>query len=336
MCRSVARFGAKVLAFSAGVKGSDELIAGLLRAARGFLTGSSTVAIQHPTFLPNLYTKLYNIFVQSDTVHRYAGVISALEVVKDHAALFSSSDAGQENCLLKTDPGNLYNSLLKLCLHKNKDVRNPALDATDAWLAQVAVVLQPNSQTLQTLWKTCQDKMGEDDVFSKCLALRGFGVLAQAVQRADSQKLMSMWVKLTMQVKLVLEEISTDSEELDPHQLLPDLLISLADFLLQMTGDVSDEDLQMLADTCAVLLDKYQTAMNARRFLFERAFYFLLYALHQRSRALPRFLDLLLYRSIITSVTPELGDKFARPGVSEGGAYLKQQPCFRYSKFWVR
>jgi hypothetical protein len=188
------------------------------------------VAIQHPTFLPNLYTKLYNIFVQSDTVHRYAGVISALEVVKDHAALFSSSDAGQENCLSKTDPGNMYNSLLKLCLHKNKDVRNPALDATDAWLAQVAVVLQPNSQTLQTLWKTCQDKMGEDDVFSKCLALRGFGVLAQAVQRADSQKLMSMWVKLTMQVKLVLEEISTDSEELDPHQLLPDLLNALADF----------------------------------------------------------------------------------------------------------
>jgi len=67
--------------------------------------------------------------------------------------------------------------------------------------------------------------------------------------------------------------------------MLPDLVISLADFLLELTGEVSEADLEILDDVCGSLLQQYRGALNARHFLFHRAFYFLLYALEQRKHS---------------------------------------------------
>jgi len=67
--------------------------------------------------------------------------------------------------------------------------------------------------------------------------------------------------------------------------MLLDLVISLADFLLQLTGEVSEVDLEILDNLCGALLQQYQSALDARHFLFHRAFYSLLYALHFRGHS---------------------------------------------------
>ena len=145
----------------------------------------------------------------------------------------------------------------------------------------------------------------------------------------------------------MLVQIETEEGE-DAQRLLPDLVVSLADVILQLPvgTSLSDSDLGMLDNLCGALLEKYATALNVRRFLFERAFYFLLYALHTLDvrlsadakggdgRALSLFLERAVYRNIIFSVLPELSSGFSPPGVP-AVAFQKPQPCVRFARFWA-
>ena len=193
-------------------------------------------------------------------------------------------------------------------------------------MGQVASLLRngQNSGVLQTLWRTCAQQLKDEKLAVRCHALRGFGALAKARAKDDLSKI---WQQLVQQVKKILVQIATEDDE-SAQRLLPDLVVSLADFIVQLPAktSLSDGDLEVLDDLCGALLAEYRTALNARRFLFERAFYFLLYALHKHGRALSPFLERAVYRNIIFSVQPEFSSGYTPPGVRAIG-FQKPQPC---------
>ena len=71
-------------------------------------------------FLETVYSKVCSILRNSDSVSRYKVVIAALELVKEHAALF-------EKQLLHETVNDIYRALLTLCAHSNRDVKYVAL-----------------------------------------------------------------------------------------------------------------------------------------------------------------------------------------------------------------
>jgi hypothetical protein len=323
---------------------SVDLVSGYLQAVHGYLNGASEGQTEEglEDFLRTVYGRLRLILRDAGDVSRYKAVISALELLKEHASRFRAY------VLHESETKEFYTYLLELCVHSNSDVKNPALEATEAWLGQVASTLKPEGDathheaTLLQLWDVCTKKLSENPdspsrkVRLKCLALRGYGTLSKAAKvRWD---LVPTWTSLASEVKLVLVSVVDNAMGSEEQDLLPDLIISLSDFLLQLSSEISQADLEMLDGTCEALLKEYRTTLNSRRFLFERAFYFLLYALHRRGRALSLFLDRSMYRNVITNVQPALTNEYALPGVS--GAELdsrkKEQPCFRFSEFWAR
>ena len=316
---------------------SDELISGYLEAVNGAFSGSPVEAGAKKDFVKTVYARVCAILRQSDTKSRYKVVVSALQLIKDHTQMFREH-------LLTQGPIEIFAVLQKLCDHTNRDVRSGALEATDAWLGQIAASLKPDisgehEKVLSGLWKLCSLSLGPKDghdptVRMRCLGIRGYGALAKAAKACRKFDILKMWKQLSEQVKLILVNIATDEESSDAEQVLPDLTIALADFILQITGDLSDGDLDMLNSLCAVLLTEYNTALNSRRFLFHRAFYLLLYSLSQCGRALSHFLDRAVYRQTMESVKPELSASYARPGIPPTGQ-KKPQPCFRYSVFWA-
>ena len=71
-------------------------------------------------FLKTVYSKVCSILRNSDSVSRYKVVIAALELVKEHAALF-------EKQVLHETVNDIYRALLTLCAHSNRDVKYVAL-----------------------------------------------------------------------------------------------------------------------------------------------------------------------------------------------------------------
>ena len=102
-------------------------------------------------------------------------------------------------------------------------MRVTALDAADAWLGQVATVLEPkehkqHKEILLALWEVCTSKVDNDRVRVRCLALRGYGALAKAAK--DLTDISKIWRRITEQVKLILIQIHTDSAELEVGHVL--------------------------------------------------------------------------------------------------------------------
>jgi DNA-dependent protein kinase catalytic subunit len=319
---------------------SNELTSGYLEAVLGALTSQTewtskswTIA-QTEEMLSTIYSKVCKIVNDNKELKRYKVLVTALELIREHSECFKQD-------LLSRQPEKMYESLLDLCVHENRDVKTAALEATDSWVGQVSALLQPKHQPQHmnlfwALWNTCNKRMGDDKVRVVCLAMRGFGALAKTAKIAKDDLLPTIWDNLTKNVRFTLTRLhSEDFEDGEAEQLLPDLLVSLADFLLQMSGEVSVAELEMLDNLCEQLLQFYRETLNSRRFLFHRAFYFLLHSLHQCGHAvLSQFLDKAVYRNICNiCVRPELDDRYAPPGVSPTDRQ-KPQPCTHFSGFW--
>jgi len=317
---------------------SDELVSGYLEAVSSAFTGSPAEAAAQGDFVKTVYAKVCTILKTSETKLRYKVVVTALQLIKDHAYMFREH-------LLGATPTELFAVLQQLCGHSNRDVCVAALDATDAWLGQITARLKPDSSgehkvIFTGLWQLCNQSLESrggngPHIRVRCLALRGYGALAKVAKAGKTIDIVKMWKKLAEQVKLILINIVTDADA-DAEHMLPDLTIALADFILQLPGELSESDLDMLNSLAAMLLAEYRTVLNARRFLFHRAFYLLLYALSQspERRALPLFLERTMYRQTMESVKPEVAAGYTRPGVPARG-HQKPQPCFRYSDFWA-
>lgn len=139
-----------------------------------------------------------------------------LELINEHTERFKQH-------LLTENPDDICKKLLSLCHHTNKDVRVTALDAADAWLGQLATVLEPtkhkqHKEILLALWATCKSKLDNDEVRVRCLALRGCGALAKAAK--DLTDISEIWRRITEQVKLILIQIHTDTAELEVGHVL--------------------------------------------------------------------------------------------------------------------
>ena len=99
-------------------------MSGYLEAVRGSLTGSSQKAADHRGFLQTVYRKVAKILRDSESMHRYKVVEAALDLLKEHAAHFREfflSDSKEES------PATIYDVLLRLCVHVNKEVKTSAL-----------------------------------------------------------------------------------------------------------------------------------------------------------------------------------------------------------------
>jgi hypothetical protein len=110
--------------FDGDKKESGELVSGYLEAVRGSLTGSSQKAADHGGFLQTVYRKVAKILRDSESMHRYKVVEAALDLLKEHAAHFREfflSDSKEES------PATIYDVLLRLCVHVNKEVKTSAL-----------------------------------------------------------------------------------------------------------------------------------------------------------------------------------------------------------------
>ena len=110
--------------FDGDKKESGELVSGYLEAVRGSLTGSSQKAADHRGFLQTVYRKVAKILRDSESMHRYKVVEAALDLLKEHAAHFREfflSDSKEES------PATIYDVLLRLCVHVNKEVKTSAL-----------------------------------------------------------------------------------------------------------------------------------------------------------------------------------------------------------------
>lgn len=110
--------------FDGDKKESGELVSGYLEAVRGSLTGSSQKAADHGGFLQTVYRKVAKILRDSENMHRYKVVEAALDLLKEHAGHFREfflSDSKEES------PATIYDVLLRLCVHVNKEVKTSAL-----------------------------------------------------------------------------------------------------------------------------------------------------------------------------------------------------------------
>ena len=129
------------------------MISGYLEAVHGAFLGSPDEAEAKEEFVKTVYTKVCAILKKSDTKSRYKIVVSALRLIKDHAYMF-------REYLEPENPTEIYGILQQLCDHSNRDVRTGALEATDAWLGQIAARLKPDAsgehkRIFSGLWNLC-------------------------------------------------------------------------------------------------------------------------------------------------------------------------------------
>jgi hypothetical protein len=106
------------------LKGDKKLVSGYLEAVGGYLKGSSQKAADHGDFLQTVYTKVAKILRDSENMHRYKLVEAALDLLKEHAGHFRKFFL---SCSKEESPATIYDALLRLCVHVNKEVKTSAL-----------------------------------------------------------------------------------------------------------------------------------------------------------------------------------------------------------------
>lgn len=171
-----------------------------------------------------------------------------------------------------------------------------------------------------------------------CLAVRGYGALAGPIGKADgTEQLEERWFVLAAYLDKVLAEYNdenADEMRSELQQLLPDMVIALADILAELPV-VPPEALTVLAKFVLALFEGYPSTISARRFLAHRAWYYLLHVLRGKGGALPQLLDLTVPPALLITVRPSHDPRFAPPGVPPNPGQFRQ-PCWPLSDLWRR
>ena len=96
---------------------------------------------------------------------------------------------------------------------------------------------------------------------------------------------------------------------------------------------MEQEKIELLDKLLEAMIKRFPSLLRSRRFTCNQALFFLLFSLQKKGGPLHTFLDLFVFRSLVTSIEPSDDAKCTRPGMP-AQPDQRPQPCMIYSDLW--